>query len=162
MLSLQTPIRAAVVSGTVASLATSAVLAVLARTEGRGALQTTNATSHWVHGPRAGRQRSADLSHTGVGFLTHHVSALFWALPFHLWLARRPDRTGGEIARDAALTAALAAVVDYGVVPRRVTPGWEHALSKSSIAIAYVALAAGLAAGALAVRGRDDRWSFAR
>ena len=160
MLSLQTPMRAAVVSGSVASFATSVVLAVLARAEGRGALQPTNATSHWVHGPRAGRQRSADVSRTGVGFLTHHLSALFWALPFHLWLARRPDRTGGEIARDAAVTAALAAIVDYGVVPRRVTPGWEHAVSKSSIAIAYVALAAGLAAGALAVRGRDARWAW--
>jgi hypothetical protein len=45
--------------------------------------------------------------------------------------------------------AAIAAAVDYGMVPKRLTPGWEDVLSKRSIAVTYVALAAGLALGAL-------------
>jgi hypothetical protein len=45
--------------------------------------------------------------------------------------------------------SAIAAVVDYGVAPKRLTPGWELVLNKRSIVAAYGALALGLAAGAL-------------
>jgi hypothetical protein len=39
--------------------------------------------------------------------------------------------------------------VDYAVVPRRLTPGWEAVLSKRAIAATYVMMALGLAAGGL-------------
>jgi hypothetical protein len=51
--------------------------------------------------------------------------------------------------RDATVMAAIAAAVDYGMVPKRLTPGWETVLSKRSIVAAYGVLALGLAAGAL-------------
>ncbi|RWB92797.1 MAG: hypothetical protein EOQ56_36735, partial [Mesorhizobium sp.] len=52
------------VTGTVASVVTAAFLALLAKAEGKSALQTTNATSHWLHGDKAGAVRKADLAHT--------------------------------------------------------------------------------------------------
>jgi hypothetical protein len=148
---MQSPTRiilSALISGTAASLVSTAVLSLLARAEGKSAYQATNATSHWLHGDAAASHDEADVAHTVVGYGTHHASALFWALPFQVWLAARPPRSGVELLQDAAVMSAIAAVVDYGVVPRRVTPGWELVLSKRSMLAAYGATAIGLAAGA--------------
>jgi hypothetical protein len=81
----------ALISGTAASFAMTAALALLAKKEDKGALQPINSTSHWLHGEEASSVRSLDVSHTGDG--THHVSALFWAVIFERWLATRPKRT---------------------------------------------------------------------
>jgi hypothetical protein len=143
----------ALVTGTFASIATTAVLAALARAEGRRAVQPTNATSHWLHGEMAGAVRRADAAHTLVGYATHHASAVFWALPFEAWLAARPPRTALHVLRDASAMAGIAAVVDYALVPKRLTPGWESVLSKRAIAATYVAMALGLAAGAMVSGG---------
>jgi hypothetical protein len=153
---------AAAITGTIASLATTAALVALARAEGKGALQPTNSTSHWLHGDGAGRVRRADLAHTGLGYATHHGSAIFWALPFEAWLATRPPRTPAQLLLDASVMAGIAAVVDYGVVPKRLTPGWETVLSKRSIAATYLAMAAGLAAGAMMTQRMHGRQAFNR
>ena len=144
----------ALVTGALASVATTGVLAALARAEGKGALQPTNSTSHWLHGDSAGRVRQADIEHTLLGYATHHASAVFWAVPFHWWLSRRAPRSRSELLRDAACMAAIAAAVDYGLVPRRLTPGWEAVLSNRSIVATYAALAVGLAAGAMLSQDR--------
>lgn len=141
--------RSATISGSLAGLVASVALAALARSEGRSAFQPTNATSHWLHGDEAGRVRGVDAAHTGLGFATHQASAMFWAYPFEFWLSTRPPRAPLELLRDAAVMSGVAAVVDYGIVPRRLTPGWEEVVSPRSIAIAYGALALGLAAGGL-------------
>lgn len=137
----------AVITGTIASVVTTGALAGLAVLEGRGVSQPTNSTSHWLYGEEAGRVEDADAAHTLVGYTTHHLSAIFWALPFEAWLARRPESTPLALLRDAGVMSAIAAVVDYGLVPRRLTPGWESVLSKRSIVAAYAALAVGLALG---------------
>jgi hypothetical protein len=137
----------AVITGTIASVVTTGALAGLAVLEGRGVSQPTNSTSHWLYGEEAGRVEDVDTAHTLVGYTTHHLSAIFWALPFEAWLARRPRRTPLALLRDAGVMSAIAAVVDYGLVPRRLTPGWESVLSKRSIVAAYAALAVGLALG---------------
>jgi len=54
--------------------------------------------------------------------------------------------------RDALAMSAFAATVDYGATPKRFTPGWEFVLSRRSMAVAYVAMAFGLAAGALSAQ----------
>ena len=154
MQSLAKTALAALISGSIAGVATTVTLALLARAEGKGVLQPTNSTSHWLHGERAGAVQDADLAHTAVGYATHHGSAVFWAFPFEWWRSRSPDRSPAGIARDACMMAAIAAAVDYGMVPKRLTPGWESVLSKRSIAATYVALAAGLTVGALINR----RW----
>jgi hypothetical protein len=136
-------------SGTVASLLTVATLAILARREHGAAVQPVNATSHWLHGERAGLVRRADVAHTGVGYATHHASAVFWALPFEAWLASRPPTGPADLLGRASIVASVAAFVDYLVVPKRLTPGWEAILSKRAIGITYIAMMLGLAAGGL-------------
>ena len=139
----------ALVTGTVAAVVSAAALGILARVERKGALQPINATSHWLEGDAAADRRSADLAHTAVGAATHHASAVFWALSLELWLSRHPPRTTAVLLRDAAAMSAIAAAVDYGAVPRRFTPGWELVVSRRSLAVAYGALAIGLAAGSI-------------
>ncbi|MEO3433577.1 hypothetical protein [Inquilinus sp. CAU 1745] len=142
----------ALVTGTVASVASTAALALLARAEGKGALQPTNATSHWLHGDEAARREKADITHTALGYGTHKASAVFWALPFQVWLAARPPRSSGELLRNAMLMSAIAAMVDYGATPKRFTPGWELVVSKRSMVATFGALALGLAGGAVLAR----------
>ncbi|PPD46240.1 MAG: hypothetical protein CTY15_02425 [Methylocystis sp.] len=139
----------AVVTGTVATLVSTAALAALAKMEGKGALQPTNATSHWLNGDEAANVELPDAGHTAVGFLTHHASAILWAAPFEAWLAANPPRSLGVLLRDAFAMSGIAFVVDYGLTPHRFTPGWELVLSKRSMFASYVALAFGLASGAL-------------
>jgi hypothetical protein len=127
-------------------------LALLARAEGKGALQPVNSTSHWYNGKRAGAFRDADLAHTAVGYATHHAATLFWAVLFERWIEPRRPVGALPMLRDALLLSAIAAAVDYGATPKRFTPGWEFVLSKRSMAAAYVAMAAGLAAGAIVQR----------
>lgn len=130
------------VSGTAVSLATSAVLSVLARLEGRSPVQPLNSTSHWYWGEAAGRSRRVDVPHTIVGFATHHGASLFWACAYEL-LRRHPRRRAAF--GDAVAVSTLAAVVDYAVVPKRLTPGWEKVVSPAAIGAAYAAMAVALA-----------------
>ena len=139
-------------SGVLGSVASALAAGAVARAEGRGALQPLNATSHWVHGQRAGRVRRLDVAHTGVGLLTHIASALFWAVPYRLWLQRKSERSAEEIIVGGAATAVMAATVDYLAMPRRLTPGWELALSRRGIGVTFLGLALGLAGGALLAR----------
>ena len=100
----------------------------------------------------AASHREPDTAHTLVGYATHHASALFWAVPFETWLAARQPRTTAGLLRDACAMSAIAAAIDYGATPKRLTPGWELVLSKRSMAATYAAMALGLAAGALVAR----------
>jgi hypothetical protein len=149
----------AVVTGTVAALVSVGALAALAKSEGKGALQPLNATSHWVQGDAAAKVEQPTARHTLVGFVTHHLASVLWAGFFEAWLARNPPRSMWDLLRDAFAMSGIAAVVDYGATPHRFTPGWELALSKKSLAATYVAFAFGLAAGAMAsARARQPRW----
>jgi hypothetical protein len=146
--------QSALVTGTAAGLTSAAVLALLSTAEGHGALQPTNATSHWLHGEEAAECAGLDASHTLVGYATHHASAVFWALPFELWLASRPSRSTAGLLGRAGVMAGIAAAVDYGLTPKRLTPGWELVISRRSMVATYAAMAMGLAAGAMLAR----RW----
>lgn len=148
----------AVTTGTVAALVSAMALAALAKSEGKGALQPLNATSHWIQGDAAAQVERPTARHTLVGFATHHLSSVLWAGFFEAWLARNPPRSMWSLLRDAFAMSGIAAAVDYGATPHRFTPGWELALSKKSLAVTYVAFAFGLAAGALASAQARQPW----
>ncbi len=139
-------------SGTLAGVGSAAAVMAVAQREGKVPWQPLNGTSHWLWGARAGSVPKMDGPHTAVGAATHQASAMFWGAIFGAWIGRSPRPGTGEIIAKAAVTGAVAAVVDYGLVPRRATPGWEHAVSNRGVAAGFVGLAAGLALGALLVR----------
>ena len=150
-------LQSAMVSGSYASVASTAALALVARVEDKRALQPINATSHWRNGDGAAARGDLDWAHTGVGYATNHAACVFWALFFELWRRWRGRARPGPMLRDAALMAAIAAAVDYGPTPRRFTPGWELVLSKKGMAVAYAGLAVGLAVGAAKTQSRHSR-----
>lgn len=139
-------------SGTAGGFAVLAALLLAAKAEGKAPLQPINATSHWLHGDHVGSFTGADIPHTAVGIVTNIASAIFWAVPFGWWLSGNGPRRPLHLICGASLLSAFAALFDYGVIHRRLTPGWELALSKRSVASGFAALALGLAAGAWAAQ----------
>lgn len=138
----------ALLAGGAAGIASMAGMAVRSRRENGSGWASLNAPSHWLWGEKALRQDAASLRYTLTGFLIHHLSAGFWGVLHERLLGRRD---GGKplpaVVRDAALTTAVAAVVDFGLVPQRLTPGFQRRLSLPSLVLVYGLFAAGLAAG---------------
>lgn len=139
-------LRRACVSGTVAAVASGLTVALLARRRTGHLASGPNATSHVLWGESAARCHEADLRHTGVGAAIHHASGVFWAAGFE-WLLATRRRPHPVLA--AATVTAVAYVVDYHVVPKRLTPGFEEHLSGRGMWGVYAALAAGLALTAM-------------
>lgn len=137
---LELLIRSAV-SGTAVSTATTIALATLAKAEGRDPVRPTNATGHWFWGDEAGASRAIDAKHTLLGFATHEGASVFWAAIYHAFRGFGPPRAP---AVDAIGVSVLAAFVDYVVVPKRLTPGWEKVVSPRSIALTYGVMALAL------------------
>ena len=144
----RTAARDAIVSGTVASVASTGALLACGGVETRRPLAPVNAISHWYWGHRAARQDDFSLRHTVMGYLTHHAASIFWATFYEKWFGeRRRPRVGLRELGDAALISSLACVVDYRMTPKRFTPGYELRLSRPSLLVVYGVFAIGLALG---------------
>lgn len=147
-------LRAAVVSGTLASACSILVLAWRGRTDAQAVAAPLNAPSHWLW-RRALWQNEASLRYTLTGVLVHQAASLFWALLYERMAPRHAPRDPLTAVRDAAAVTVVAAVVDLKLVPPRLTPGFEHRLKPRSLTGVYLAFGAGLAlAGVLASRGK--------
>ena len=127
------------ISGALAGTAAGIAVSLAGRREAGAYSAPLNATSHIVWGDAAARRNEISAKYTGTGTLLHYGAALFWAALYELLPGRAPLR--------AAITTATAYVVDYHVVPRRLTPGFEMRVSKGALALVYGALALGLWAG---------------
>ena len=136
--------RAALVSGSAASVATAATLAIGGVVEGNDPLTPMNGPSQWVWGRRAAHARDRSVRHTLMGYAIHHATSVMWATLFERLRSMRPGATSTVAA--AAATSALAYVVDYKVVPQRLQPGFDVQASRTTLAAFYVAFAAALAA----------------
>lgn len=148
-------IRRACASGTVAGLFAAGAAAYGARKEGATACAPINAVTHCLWPERAVRERGFSARHTLLGLGIHQAAAIFWALLFERIAPRSPrDHAIGVLAA-AAGTAATAYCVDYHVVPKRLTPGFEAHLGARSMTRVYAGIAVGLAAVALLRRVKD-------
>ena len=156
-LSWKRALNRGVLSGTCASVLSTLALAARGRTETGSAVAPINAVSHWYWGDRATREDQPSFKYTVPGYLTHHATSIFWAVLFEKAfggkLRGRPART----AAASAATAAVACFVDYQMTPKRLTPGFEHRLSKPSLFLVYLLFGAGLAVTELARSGTSVR-----
>lgn len=135
-------------TGAVAAVATTAAALLFARAEKRRAAEVLNSTSHVLWGDEAFNAKKLDIKHTVAGVATNAAAVTSWAILSELLLGRK-QRTLTKTAATAAAVSATAAIVDYAVVPKRLTPGFEEKLSKKSLAGLYVVLAVALLAGGL-------------
>ena len=149
-------LREGVVSGTLAGLFSAVVLLVTGKRETGSAVAPVNAESHWLWGDESLREDRPTWRHTLTGIVTHQLSTVFWATLYALVRGHRravnavPEALLGGIA-----TSAAAAAIDYTLVPKRLTPGFEHRLSTRSMFGVFAALAGGIALGALLLRNRE-------
>ena len=145
--------RNALISGTVASIVSTISLAFFGKTELNKSAAPVNGPSQWIWGKHAPYQNRFSLQYTVVGYAIHHAASVFWAI-LHEKLRQRMTPANNTVATiaPALVTTAAAYVVDFHVIPKRLTPGFEHRLSKRSLLIVYGTFALGLATAALVDR----------
>jgi hypothetical protein len=144
-------LREGAIAGSIASLLSTAALALAGRRENADAAAPVNAISHWFWHPRALREDGTSLRHTLTGYLVHHAASIFWAtLHARVWGCRPQAKHAGPAVAGAAAAAAVACFVDYQLTPERLTPGFEHRLSSRAMFAVYACFALGLAIGSVA------------
>lgn len=136
--------RAAMALGSAASTLSAAVLAWRSRQDTGDALAGLNAPSQWLHGSEALRARGPDGKHTAVGGAIHWASSVWWGALYQALRSARRRPTTANAVTDAVAVTALSAVVDLKLVPERLTPGFQHHLRPSSLALVYGSFALGL------------------
>ena len=153
---IKSTLRESIVTGTLAGVLSAAVLAATGKRETGSAVAPINAESHWLWGDESLREDRPTLKHTLAGIVTHQLSTVFWATVYALV---RGDRKAVHRVPEAILggvaTSAAAAAIDYTLMPKRLTPGFEHRLSTGSMVGVFGAIAAGIAIGTLLLRDRD-------
>jgi hypothetical protein len=148
-------IRHAIISGSSASIASAAALAVCGQIETGSAAAGLNGPSQWIWGVREAQTNRPSLKHTAVGYAIHHATSIFWAVFYEAIVGRkaRERRTSAlQVVAQAAAMSAAAYVVDYKLTPRRFQPGFEQHVSPRSMVATYAAFAAGLAIATLLSR----------
>lgn len=148
-------IREGIVSGTLAGLFSAVMLAVTGKRETGSAVAAFNAESHWLWGDESLNEDRPTLRHTLTGMVTHQLSTVLWATLYAMVRGKRQTRSVPEALLGGIATSAAAAAIDYTLVPKRLTPGFEHRLSTGSMVGVFAAIAGGIALGALLLRDRD-------
>jgi hypothetical protein len=154
MITWKHALREAAVSGSIASVLSTAYLLRSGQRRGEPAAPV-NAVSHWFFGHRSLQRDEPSLRYTLTGYLVHHGASLFWAaIHAKLWGARREAKRPLPAAAGALAAAGAACFVDYQLTPKRFTPGFEHRLARPEMAKVYGCFALGLMIGSLMMRGR--------
>ena len=153
MKSWRDALRDGAVTGSVASVLSTAVLALRGEQETGSHFAPTNAISHWIWGDEAATHDEPNMRHTAAGYGIHHASSTLWAVVYEkLFGEKAGHREVVPALAGAAAVSALACFVDYKLTPHRLQPGFEQRLSTRSLLMVYGAFAAGLAARGLATR----------
>lgn len=139
--------------GLVAAILVTVVLLVCGVVELNRALVPWNCVSHILWGEIAFDQVGFTWKHTVAGLMLNLAAIVMWGVFYEAFLRvtnMRLARVGTNAA--AVIIAVTAYVVDYFIVPSRLTPGFEARLSASSLVVVYAALAVGLMTGDRIVR----------
>ena len=147
---MEVNMRAGILSGAIAGLATCLVAGLCARSERQPLPSPVNATSHILWGDRAAARDDFSWKYTGTGVILNEVALIFWAVLYEAWPCRHSGLSS-NVTRGIAV-AVLAYVTDYMLIPKRFTPGFEKRLSGRSLFVIYCGIAASLMAGDRASR----------
>jgi hypothetical protein len=134
----------ALVSAALASLTTVSLAAALSRASGRHAAEAINAVGSHLAGAGAAHHGELSVRSTLPGVLINFGGCLFWAAVVETWVQEAPIRSTPDALARGGLAAALAYVVDYHALPRRLRPGYERKLSTPQLLQVYASLAAAL------------------
>lgn len=133
------------VDGALAAGLSAAVLLWRGRRDAGSAAAPINAVSHWAWPEEALRRDDMTWRFTGTGSAVHWASSTMWAYVYRKLRAHRSRPTRANAVLDAIAVTAVAAVVDFRVVPKRLSPGFEERIGPGGLALVYASFAAGLA-----------------
>src|SRR5688500_15660649 len=122
----------ALVSGSLASVASTVALGIGGAREEDSVAGPINGPSQWLWGEQEAYTREATWRHTATGYAIHHAMSVLWANAYEQLQCRSIPPSIAATCAHAALVATLAYVVDYGVAPRRLRPGFKKHLSARS------------------------------
>jgi hypothetical protein len=151
MMNLRETLTQAAASGSAAAMASAVVAARLAIDSGSSPYAPLNAVTHCLWQNSAFAQQRLSARYSGLGAIIHWGSSVFWGVLFETLRGERASP--GRSISAAAATSAIAYFVDYHIVPKRVTPGFEAHIPARSFPLIYGALAIGFL---LAATGRHD------
>ena len=140
----------AAITSAVATSATTLAVAGFGLAEQGNAVAPLNAVSHIPFGDEAAAQDDVSLKYTATGLGLNALAIGSWGAVHELMFGSAADK--GDVATaliGGVVVSTLAYVVDYHVVPERVTPGFEKRLSGKALLGVYAALALGLGVGSL-------------
>ena len=152
--------QGAFVIGKFAAFATSWAALAAGAKENRDPISPINAISHIAWGDEAFEQNSMSVKYSFTGLALNAAACVGWGVAMQ-WLCDKVvqrnsrEKTAKTVVTTIACGAAvssLAYVVDYKIVPARLTPGLEKHLSCRALVFVYAVLALSLAGGALARR----------
>ena len=131
----------ALVTGSIVCVVTAATAALRGMSDSGSAIAPINATSHVIYGPKAGKVEVPNFKHTMLGLAINAGASVFWAAVYERLFGRAGNR--GDVRRSllgGGVVAALAYLVDYHLVPKRLTPGWEERVSGRSLGMIFGAM----------------------
>jgi hypothetical protein len=124
----------------------------MASANGNSVFASLNAVTHCLWPRTAYRQQTLSARYTLTGTVIHLGSGIFWGIFFEMFRGSRRNLT--PVVMSAATTAAMAYVVDYHIVPKRVTPGFEAHVPRRTFPVIYAALGLGLALATMIDRSK--------
>lgn len=128
-----------------ATAATTATTMALGAMRDESAWAPLNAVSHILWGDEAARHTEPSAGYTATGAALNGGAMVTWAIAYTAVRRLLPPGPASSVAAGAGVAAA-AYLIDYHVVPKRLTPGFEKRLSGRSMFWIYAALAVSLAA----------------
>lgn len=141
-------------AGTSGAIVSAIALAVLGQVFAGTPLAAFNATAHWLFGDAAALRPAFSLPVTATGVATHGVACFFWGAILVTLLRATGARRAIAIFLCAFLVSLLAMVIDYGVLPEALSPGWHLVLPDKAVIAGFLALGAGLGLGVTSARNR--------
>lgn len=148
-------VRNSALPAAIATATTTAAVTGLTKLNDGSGSAGLNAVSHILWGDKAADKEDFSAKYTLVGAGLNSAAVASWAAVHEMVVEK-----GGVPRRimpmllTAGLVSGLAYIVDYHVVPKRLTPGFEKRLTPKAMAFVYGALAVGLAVGAVLVKRR--------
>lgn len=141
-------------AGVSGAIVSAMALMALSQSFARSPFVALNATAHWLVGPDAISQNGFSVGVTGVGLLTHFLACLFWGAVFAALLSVMHVKEIFLMWLYGLLLSMIALIIDYGVLPEQLSPGWHLVLPVKAVLAAFIALGAGLAIGGALSRSR--------
>lgn len=147
-------------SGTVSAFASAFAASLAGKYEDTSFAAPLNAISHILWGDKAAHKDDLSIKYTLTGFVLNHAASIFWAFLYERLFGKQPGKQSATAHPNAATekssvmkpvlgAAAVAAgayFIDYHLIPKRITPGYEKRLSGGSLATVFIIMAIGLAA----------------